>query len=114
MFKFIKVWTKSRDPKSPRYRRDFANELNGEHIKYVTERNGDNEDVIGRDGALIVKDEEDIFLVYASREVLFRCPIPDLAAWYLMSGDGVVLTGPDIEHDGEVRTITAYFTYHRK
>ncbi len=114
MFKFIKVWTKPRDVNSPRYRREFAKELDGQHIKYVTERHGDNDDVIGRNGALIVKPAEDEFLVYASSDVIFRCKIPELAAWQLLSGDGVVLTAPDIEHGGEERTIIAYYTYHRK
>ncbi len=114
MFKFIKVWTKSRDPKSPRYRRDFVRELDGMSIKYVTERRGDNDDVIGKSGALIVKPEEDQFLVYAGSEVLFRCNIPELAAWQLLSGDGVVLTAPDLEHGGVERTVIAYYTYYRK
>lgn len=115
MFKFIKDWTKSRDPNSPRYRRDFVRELDGMTIKYVTEKKEDgNEDVIGRSGAMIVKPEEDIFLVYAGHEVIFRCHIPELSAWQLLSGDGVVLTAPDIEHDGVERTIVAYYTYYRK
>lgn len=115
MFKrLIKYYTKSKNEKSPRYRRDFAKELNGLHIKYVTERINDNDDVIGKDGALIVKEDVDEFLVYASTEVLFRAKIPELAAWQLLSGDGVVLTAPDIEHGGVERTIIAYYTYHRK
>ncbi len=114
MFKFLKVWTKSRNTNSPRYRRDFARELDGMKIKYVTERHGDNDDVIGKNGALIVKPDEDVFLVYAESEVLFRCHIPELSAWILLSGDGVVLTAPDIEHGGQERTIIAYFTYYRK
>ena len=114
MFKFIKVWTKSKTPESPRYRRDFVRGLDGMSIKYVTERHGDNDDVIAKGGALIVKPDEDIFLVYAGSEVIFRCHIPELAAWQLMSGDGVSLTAPDLEHDGVERTIIAYYTYYRK
>ena len=114
MFKFIKVWTKSKNVNSPRYRRDFARQLDGMSIKYVTERHGDNDDVIGRGGALIVKPEEDQFLVYSGSEVLFRCNIPELKAWQLMSGDGVTLTAPDIEHGGVERTIIAFYTYYRK
>ena len=114
MFKFLKVWTKSKNEKSPRYRRDFARELDGLHIKYVPERRDDNDDVIGKDGALIIKHDVDEFLVYASSDVIFRAKIPELSAWQLLSGDGVVLTAPDIEHGGTVRTIIAYYTYHRK
>ena len=31
-----------------------------------------------------------------------------------MSGNGVVISGPNLLEDGKVRTITAHFVYHRK
>ena len=31
-----------------------------------------------------------------------------------MSGDGVVITAPDKEHGGAVRTITVHYVYYRK
>ena len=31
-----------------------------------------------------------------------------------LSKDGVVLTGPDLEHGGKERTVIAYYVYYRK
>ena len=31
----------------------------------------------------------------------------------LLSGDGVVLTGPDAEHGGVLRTVTVHYVYYR-
>ena len=84
----------------------------GQHIKYVTEKKNDVEEVIGRNGGLNIRGED--FIVYASADVVFRCKIDDLQIWELMSHDGVVLTGPDREHGGEVRTVIAHYVYYRK
>lgn len=110
MFKFIKVWTKSKNEKSARYRRDIATELDGKPIRYVVERTEDGREgnIVGREGALILR--EGNLLVFASNEVVFRCPVENLAAWRLLSGDGVVLTGPDIEHGGVERSLIVHFT----
>ena len=109
MFKFIKVWTKSKMKKRP-LRRDFATELDGKPIRYVVERTEDGREgnIVGREGALIIRDGN--LLVFASNEVVFRCPVENLAAWRLLSGNGVVLTGPDIEHGGGERSLIVHFT----
>ena len=80
-------------------------------IRYVTERRDDNEDVIAKSGAFSIRNGE--FIVFASSEVVFRTPVEDLRAWELLSGDGVVLSGPDLEHGGADRTITAHYVYYR-
>ncbi len=107
----------SRKPKenTTAFRREMAKKLDGKHIKYVTERteapSGSVDDlVIGREGALIVKGDQ--LLVYASADVLARFVIDDLTASELLSGDGAVLSGEDIEHGGIARTIIAYYTYY--
>ena len=38
----------------------------------------------------------------------------DLDAAYLMSGDGVILRGPNLLEDGRERTLTVHFVYYRK
>lgn len=110
--KVIKHWTKSRDPDSKKYKRQMAMAVAGQHIKYVTEKKDDVEEVIGRSGGLNIRD--DVFIVYASAKVVFRCNLDDLQIWELLSRDGVVLTGPDLEHDGQVRTVIAHYVYYRK
>ena len=52
-------------------------------------------------------------LVYASANVIFRCRVDEMEAWELLSKDGVVLTAPDLEHGGAVRTIIVYYVYYR-
>lgn len=99
---------------SPEFRRKMAEHLNERHVKYVTERIEGIEEVIGREGALILKGDE--FLVFAEtrngKEVLMRAKVDDLSAWELLSLEGAVLTACDIEHGGEKRTIIAYYKYY--
>ena len=108
----FKRLTKSKNPNSKKFRRDMALAVNGQHIRYVTEKKDDVDEVIGRNGGLNIRDDE--FIVYASADIVFRCKIDDLQIWELLSRDGVVLTGPDLEHGGVVRTVIAYYVYYRK
>ena len=89
-----------------------AKELHGQVIKYVTERVDNNEDVIGRGGALAV--HGDNFIVDASGDRIFVCEIKYLETSWLMSGDGVIIKGPNLLEDGKLRTLTVHFVYYRK
>lgn len=109
---FFKKLTKSKNPDSKKFRREMAYAVCGQHIKYVTEKKDDVETVIGRNGGLNIRNDE--FIVYASQKVVFRCPVDDLQIWELMSRDGVVLTGPDLENGGQERTVIAFYVYYRK
>ena len=109
---FKKLFGVGKNPDSYEFKRKRAAELHGQVVKYVTERRGDNDDVIGRGGALTLK--EDTFIVDSSGERIFACEVKDLEASYLMSGDGVVIKGPDLLKDGEIRTVTVHFVYYRK
>ncbi|MBQ9112680.1 MAG: hypothetical protein IJY08_03775 [Clostridia bacterium] len=108
----FKKLTKSKNPDSKKFRREMAYAVSGQHIKYVTEKRDGVDEVIGRNGGLNIRNDE--FIVYASSDVLFRCPVDDLQIWELLSRDGVVLTGPDLEHGGAERTVIAYYVYYRK
>lgn len=112
MLKKTKHWTKSKNIDSKRYKRDLANYLDGRALKCVTERIDGIEEVVGKSGAIIKKDDE--LLVYSSQDVLMRVKIDDLHAWELLSLDGVVITAHDIEHGGEERTIIAFYSYWRQ
>lgn len=110
--KVFKHWTKSKNPNSPRYRRDMAERISGHHIKYVTERReGDVEEVIGKEGGLNIRGDE--LIVFASQDIIMRCRIEDMQAWELLSNDGVVITAPDLERGGEERTIIVHYVYYR-
>ena len=111
--KFFQRFFKSKNPDSKRYKRDMAEHLNGRALKCVLEKKEDGiEEVIGHDGSIIVKDDE--LLVYASMDVVLRTKIEKLSAWELLSLEGVVITAPDIEHGGKVRSVVAYYKYWRK
>lgn len=107
-----KIFCKTKKQDSYSFRLERAKALHGQVIKYVTEHRNGNEDVVGRGGALSVHGDK--FIVDSSGDRLFSCYIKDLEASYLMSGDGVVIKGPDIINGGKERTITVHFVYYRK
>ena len=108
----LDIFKKKSDPSSVKYRREMAQRICGHHIKYVTEKIGDIDEVIGRSGGLNIRNGE--FIVFASSDIIFRTNVDELEAWELLSKDGVVLTGPDYEHGGAVRTIIVHYVYYRK
>ena len=103
---------KSKNPDSKRFRWDMARQMCGHHIRYVTEKRNDVDEVIGREGHLNIKDDE--LLVFASGDVILRCKVEQMQAWELLSRDGVVITATDLEHGGVERTIIVYYVYYRK
>lgn len=107
----IKKLFKNKNPDSLAYKTEKAKSLNGRAIKYVTERINNVDEVVGRSGAINLKDDE--LIVLSSFDIEFRCKISDLSASDLMSLDGVVLSGHDLEHEGRFRTIIAYYSYYR-
>lgn len=109
---FSKIFGRSKNTESYAFRLERARSLHGQAVKYVTEHRNGNEDVIGRGGALCLKGDE--FIVDSSGDRLFVCNVRDLEANNLMSGDGVVIKGPNLLEDGKVRTITVHFVYYRK
>lgn len=110
MFKFLK--RKPKNENSVAFRREMAKKLDGKHIKYVSERINNEELIIGREGGLNLRNGE--LIVFASGVVVFRADVDELTASELMSGDGVILTAHDLEHDGEYRSVVAYYSYYRK
>ena len=86
--------------------------LHGMAIKYVTERKVDNDDIVGRGGSISIRDG--VLIIFASSEIVFRCPVEQVTASQLLSGDGVVIEGPDSEHGGIPRKLIAYYVYYRK
>ena len=89
-----------------------AAELHGQVIKYVTEREDGNDNVVGRGGSISVRDGQ--LLLFSSEKILFRADVDSLEASYLLSGDGVVLTAKNLEDGGREHSYIAYFVYHRK
>ena len=109
---FSKLFKLDKNPNSYAFRLERARALHGQAVKYVTEHINGNEDVVGRGGSLSLVGDQ--FIVDSSGDRLFICNVRDLEASYLMSGDGVVIKGPDATRGGEPRTITVHFVYYRK
>lgn len=107
-----KIFGGKNNPNSYAYKLERAKKLHGQVIKYVTENVNNNEDVIGRGGALAVHGET--FIVDSSGDRLFVCDIKNLDVSWLMSGDGVIISGPNLLQNGEYRKITVHFVYYRK
>ena len=104
-------FSRKKDPNSKVYRWEMAKQMSNHHIRYVTEKINDVDEVIGRNGGLNIRGDE--LLVFASADVLLRCKIEEMQAWELLSKDGVVITAPDLEHGGRERTIIVYYVYYR-
>ena len=109
---FDRFRKKSTDQTSRKARRAMAERITGHHIRYITEKRGEVDEVIGRDGSLNIKGDE--FLVSTPSDIILRCRIDEMQAWELLSRDGVVITAPDIEHGGIERTIIVFFVYYRR
>lgn len=99
---------KPKNENSKRFKREMAKSLDRRAIKYCAERVNNEETVLGHGGMINLRDGELILL--SSDKVVFRCPIDELTASELMSRDGVLLTGRDLEHGGELRTVAAFYT----
>ena len=109
--KLKKFFGVKENPESKEFRWKMARQICGHHVRYVTERINDVEEVIGKNGALNIRDDE--LIVFASSDVIFRCKVEQMQAWELLSKDGVVITAPDLEHDGKERTIIVFYVYYR-
>ena len=109
---FLKKLIEKKAPNGVAARKSRAMELHGQAIKYVTERVDDNDNVVGRGGSISVRNEQ--LLLFSSDKILLRADVGSLDASYLLSGDGVVLTAPNLEEAGRERRYVAYFVYYRK
>ena len=79
MLKKSKGWTKSKNVNSKRYKNDLANYLHERSIKCVTERVEGIEEVIGRSGVIMKRDDE--LVIYCGAETIMRTKIEDLYAY---------------------------------
>ena len=111
MFGLFKRKNVKKDENSVAFRREMAAKLDGRHIKYATERIDNVDIIIGREGSITLRDGK--LILFSSADIVFRCEIDELKASELLSLDGAILTGPDLEHGGQLRTVIAYYTYYR-
>ena len=101
----------AKDPNSKQYKGQMAEMVSGKHLRYVVERFENDEKVIGRNGSIGVKDE--CLVVNTDTGIAFRGRVEEIVVSELLSKDGVVIAGPDIERNGEIRTVVAFYVYYR-
>ncbi len=112
MGKFLEMLGIGKSTASKSFRRKKAMELHGQVIKYVTEMKDGNEDVVGKGGNLSVRNGQ--LIVFSSSEIIMRAEVDELDMSDLMSGDGVIITGKNLEQNGKERKLTVHYVYHRK
>ena len=89
----------------------MAEKMVRNRLRYATERDGDTDSVIGKNGGFNIRNGQ--LIVSADNRVIFRCNIEEMTVSELMSLEGVIITAPDIEQGGKVRTIICYYVYYR-
>ena len=110
---FSKLFGKKNDEYSPKFRIEMAKRLDRKSIKYVTERDEDGtETILGKQGCIYTSGE--LLRVVSTDGKIFEGRIVDLLMSELMSGDGVIIQGADLMHDGRERKLVAYYTYYSK
>lgn len=115
MSKLIDYWKSvfiGKNENTPAFRRAFAKKLDKKQLKYVSERIGEEDCVIGHAGYILVKEDE--LVVTAEKGTLFRSKTEETSMNEFLSLEGVILTGRDLEHDGKERRVICYYTYYRK
>ena len=111
--KFRRFFGLSDKPGSKKDKIRRSNALHGQTIRYVSEISRDGvETIIGRGGNASVRAGE--LLIFSSDNVIFRSPCDEVMTADLLSGDGVVLRGPDTVSGSSDRTITVCFVDYRK
>ena len=89
----------------------MAQKMVRNRLRYATERDGDTDSVIGKNGGFNIRNGQ--LIVSADNRVIFRCNIEEMTVSELMSLEGVIITAPDIEQGGKVRTIICYYVSYR-
>lgn len=105
------LFGKKKKEDSLSFKLQMAKKIAFHRLRYITEREGETDLIIGRDGGFNIRDDE--FIISADNRVVFRCRIPDMQASELMSLEGAIITAPDLENGGRIRTVIAYYVYYR-
>lgn len=97
--------------KNRRQSRDIAQKLHDTHVKYATEKDeSETEVIIGRDGHLNITDGNIFELTFGVNSA-FRFEIDKMSIWEFMSLDGAVVSGIEL-NTGRQRSFTVYYDRH--
>ena len=107
----MSLFKKKKPEDTAAFRAQMAKKIAAHRLRYITERDGETDIIIGRDGGFNIRGDE--FIISADNRVGFRCRIPEMQASELMSLEGAIITAPDLESGGRIRTVIAYYVYYR-
>ncbi|MBQ5810713.1 MAG: hypothetical protein IIW23_03945 [Clostridia bacterium] len=97
---------------SRRFKKQIAQKVGGHRLRYVTQRDADgNEDILGKGGGISFSGDR--VNVFSENGRHLTVDIYEAKIYELMSNDGAVVSGTDIE-TGEKKTVVAYYVYYRK
>ena len=108
----IKGIFQSKEQKSRKATRELAERINNRPVRYVTERQGNVDEVVGRQGHINILPNGEELAVTSGIKEIFRARIDEMCIWELLSKDGVALEGFDLS-TGRERKIIAYYVYYR-
>ena len=100
-------------PSAAKLRRDkaeLAKKLNGKPLNCVCERKNGIEEIIARNGAIVMDSGK--IVIYGGQDIVFRADFMSVNAGELLSLEGIVIQGID-ETTGDDRSIVAYYKYWR-
>jgi hypothetical protein len=113
---FYNNYKAKHDESSPQFKRRMAGHIDKRRLRYVCERvtkDGKIEEfVVAREGFIHLNKDEQITVVCDGKNV-FRADIYGLKMAELLSLEGVILEGLDLE-SGRQRVIVAFYVYYRK
>lgn len=107
----MSLFKKKKPEETLGFKIQMAKKIAFHRLRYITEREGDTDIIIGRDGGFNIRGDE--FIISADNRVVFRCRIAEMQASELMSLEGAIITAPDLESGGKIRTVIAYYVYYR-
>ena len=111
LFSRLKKKMIPKNENSVAFRREMAQRISGKIVKYVSERKDNVESLLGHEGSISLRDGQ--IIVLSSGNIVMRCSADKMKASELLSLDGVIITAPDLERNGEEHTIVAYYKYFR-
>ena len=103
-------WFNRNNENSKKYKLKKAMSYNNKKIDYVTERLESGEVVLGKDGYVSVKNG--LFIVCCQGSVLFEARADEISCGELLSRNGVIINGVDVQ-TGNERSIVIHFVYYR-
>ncbi len=101
----------SRGENSKKFKLRQAEKFNNLIIESVTERIDNEEILVGRAGSISAKDKT--LIICCEGKVIFSGDIFEISISELMSRNGIIIRGFDLESGCE-RTVVAHFSYYRK